>query len=77
MEEKLFSRVWVKVSGDHEGMSRRSDILEKDHELFSPGHIVRPGIVIHFGRLTCGGFIKFMGKKISSIDPFLERTGSP
>ena len=58
----MFKDVWVKVSGDHDGLCRRNVVVDKEKDRFSPGHIVRPGVVIHFGRMTCGGYIKFLGK---------------
>ena len=62
MEDRTFTRVWVKTSGDHEGYTRRNVTVGVDKENFSPGHITRPGVVIHYGRMSCGGFIKLVGK---------------
>ena len=60
-ESRIFTDVWIKTAGDHESLSRRNVIVEQKKTTFSPGHIVRPGVVIHFGRISCGGFIKFLG----------------
>ena len=60
-EKKIFTNVWVKTAGDHDSLSRRNVIVEQKQTAFSPGHIVRPGVVIHFGRVSCGGFLKFLG----------------
>ena len=62
MNDRIFTRVWVKTSGDHDSLSRRNVIVDIESDRFSPGHIVRPGTVIHLGRMTCGGYVKFIGK---------------
>lgn len=63
-ENKIFTRVWVKTAGDHDSLPRKNVIVDLKKETFSPGHIARPATVIHFGRISCGGFIKFVGKLI-------------
>ena len=69
--DRLFGRVWVKVSGDHDSLPRRNVVVEEAKNRFSPGHIVRPGVIIYFGRMSCGGFIKFVGwshKLVTFVD---------
>ena len=65
MNDRMFTRVWVKTSGDHDSLSRRNVVVDAENDRFSPGHIVRPGTVIHLGRMTCGGYIKFVGTYFS------------
>ena len=62
LEEQLFTPVKVKYAGDHNGSTRRAVFVKVSETNFSPATVVKPGVTVHFGRMSCNAFIRLLGK---------------
>ena len=62
VEESLFTPVRIQHAGDHNSHTRRAVFVKPSETTFSPAHVVKPGITVHFGRMSCSAYIRMIGK---------------
>ena len=60
----MFTPVKVKYAGDHNGSTRRA-VFVKASESYansSPATVVKPGVTVHLGRMSCNGYVRMLGE---------------